>query len=205
MKKNPIVDLGKVLAGKYSNRDQAYEHSKLFAHINIYFLPIDWEILNGPGFYSEQSHDYSPWSPYRQSINHLSVKRDIIVLKNYGLKDSIRFAGAGHHPELLEEIKAQDLFYRKGCDMHFKKISQEHFTGRVEPGEKCLIEREGQKTCLVSNVKVLSNLLITYDKGIDISSRQKSWGSDHGPLIFKKIFSWENLLPQKWGSKQKET
>ena len=69
------------LTKKYSNYEQAQENPKDFAHINIYFRPIDWSILNGPWFYSEQSYDYAPWSPYRQGLHKLSTFGDIYVME----------------------------------------------------------------------------------------------------------------------------
>ena len=71
MKEEKLLRFVKTLAGKYSNFEQAQLDPKYFAHINTYFRPIEWDIFNAPGFYSEQSYDYSPWAPYRQSLHRL--------------------------------------------------------------------------------------------------------------------------------------
>ena len=68
MKDRSIAFFASVLAGQFSNKEQSQENPKDFAHINIYFRPLPWSVLKAPAFYSEQSYDYSPWSPYRQGV-----------------------------------------------------------------------------------------------------------------------------------------
>ena len=78
-----LLLFAKTLSGQYSNAEQAQKDPKNFAHINIYFRPLDWSILNGPWFYSEQSYDYAPWSPYRQSMHRLLEINGLLVVENY--------------------------------------------------------------------------------------------------------------------------
>ena len=52
---------------------------KNFANINIYYIPLDWSIFNGPWFYSEQSYDFKPWSPYRQGLHKLIKQENIFA------------------------------------------------------------------------------------------------------------------------------
>ena len=52
-----LLKFAKTLAGHYSNREQSQDNPKDFAHINIFFRPLPWDVLKAPGFYSEQSYD----------------------------------------------------------------------------------------------------------------------------------------------------
>ncbi len=196
-----VIDFSKVLAGKFSNKKQSSQNARLFDHINTFFVPIDWKILNGPGFYCEQSKDYSPWTPYRQSINKVLIKDNgIIVFKCYGLNNSHRIAGAGSHPELLSEIQTNQIIERKGCDMYFKQVGAEHFLGNVEPGGRCLIKNKGKKTFLTSKVEINRNILISLDQGIDSNTGEIIWGSKNGPLLFDKVESYQDRIKQNWSN-----
>ena len=186
------------LAGKYSNYDQAQKDSKNFAHINIYFRPLNWSLLNGPWFYSEQSYDYAPWSPYRQGIHRLSKDRDLLILENYALKMPERMAGGGFMPELLSNLNKESLIKRCGCSMHFLELSPGKYIGQVEPGQKCVIKKDGKITYLVSRVELCNEELKTHDEGIEVSSNNKIWGSDNGPLRFKKIDLLDKELFGEW-------
>ena len=66
-----LLLFAKTLSGHYSNLEQSQENPKDFAHINIFFRPLPWDVLKGPGFYSEQSYDHDPWRPYRQGVHRL--------------------------------------------------------------------------------------------------------------------------------------
>jgi len=181
-----LLLFAKTLAGKYSNADQAQKEPKSFAHINIYFRPLKWDILKGPWFYSEQSYDYAPWSPYRQGIHKLSKIKGIFVVENYALKEPERLAGSGFMPELLQNINKNSFFKRCGCAMHFSRIKPGQYIGEVEPGKKCLITKGGKSTYLVSTVEFTKSKWIGIDEGFDIKSNKKVWGSIDGKLEFKK-------------------
>ncbi len=198
MNNENLVRFAKCLSGIYSNKQQAIKNPRYFAHINIYFIPLPWELLNGPSFYSEQSHDYSPWKPYRQNISHLIKKDNVLILSLYRLINANRIAGGGHHPELLSNIDKDNLIRRRGCDMHFQEINSCHFLGKVEAGCKCLIEKQGFQTYLDSTVELKADQLISLDRGIDISTGKKVWGSENGPLVFTKTLDLSEKLKMKW-------
>ena len=81
--KEALLKFAKTLAGHYSNFEQSQDNPKDFAHINIFFRPLPWETLKGPGFYSEQSYDHDLWSPYRQGIHRLTQIEDVFVVENF--------------------------------------------------------------------------------------------------------------------------
>ncbi len=196
--KSSLFMFASTLAGEYSNYKQSQEKPRDFAHIKIYFRPLDWSLLNGPWFYSEQSYSYDPWSPYRQAIHKILKFEDIFIVENYSLKSPLRIAGSGFKPKLLKNIKPDQVLQRWGCSMHFSEIRPGHYIGKVEPGEKCLIEKEGKMTYLVNKVELNQAEFISLDEGIDISTNKKVWGSEHGPLRFKKVKELNNQLVGNW-------
>ncbi len=183
-----------LLCGSYTNKEQASKNPRNFAHINMYFVPLKWKGSDSICLYSEQSYDYSPWMPYRQSINFISQKDKLFILSNFGLVKPERYAGAGHHNQLLSQLSSKNITRRKGCDMYFEEQTIGKFNGYIEPGEKCIVLRNGKKTFVESRVVFDGQNLRTIDQGIDIVSRRKIWGAEHGELIFKKILSSINPI-----------
>ena len=98
-----ILGFAKTLCGEYDNLLQSQENPKDFARINIFFRPLPWEVMKGPGFYSEQCYDYAPWNPYRQGIHRVAFDAGVFKVENFGYDSFDRLAGAGRHPELWNQ------------------------------------------------------------------------------------------------------
>jgi CpeT protein len=192
------LSFAKTLCGHYSNRAQSQADPVHFAHINIYFRPLPWQVLQGPGFYSEQSYDHDPWRPYRQGVHRLVPTADVLIVENYGFDTPLRLAGAGFTPDLLRLIQPDRLQQRCGCAMHFRPQAGGGFVGALEPGERCLVPRDGQLTYLVSEVQVDERSWVSRDQGFDPSTHARRWGSEHGPLCFERIASFGDALTQDW-------
>ncbi len=193
-----ILNFGRVLAGYYSNNEQSQKEPSHFAHINIYFQPLLWSVLKGPGFYSEQSYNYSPWSPYRQTLHKISIKKGIITMKSYKLDKPERIAGAGFQPNLLNQIKCDSLEIKNGCSMYFKKTKEDLYEGELEPGCKCLIPRGEKITYLNSRVILGQNKWSSLDQGYDIHDKTLIWGSEYGYLHFNKIKDLGKYIDKEW-------
>lgn len=191
----------KILAGHYSNAAQSQADPVKFAHINIYFRPLAWQVFNGPGFYSEQSYSHDPWRPYRQGVHRLITSQQTQIVENFGFDTPIRLAGGGFTPELLKIIRADRLKQRCGCAMHFEETAPGCFNGGLEPGRKCLVPRDGLLTYLVSEVLVDSERWISRDQGFDPTTDELKWGSEHGPLQFARVASFESDISDEWISR----
>ena len=186
------------LSGHFSNREQAQLEPAKFSHINIFFRPLPRDIFQGPWFYSEQSYDYDPWRPYRQGVHQMIVKNDFILMLNFGIRNGLRCAGGGSRPELLTHINRQELLPRLGCAMEFHPNEYGCYDGRVEPGCRCLVPRDGQLTYLVSEVELGENHWLSRDRGFDPSSHAYRWGSEHCPLRFTKRENYGAQLNTDW-------
>ena len=82
--------------------------------------------------------------------------------------------------------------------MHFIKSYNGIYIGRIETGKKCLIEKGGVITYLKSQVSMDGLNWVSEDAGFDINTNQKIWGSEHGPLKFKKINSLDLDIAKSW-------
>ena len=187
------INLAQWLAGEFSNRQQSFDSPKDFAHIHVFFRPLPWEFFEGIGFYSEQVYDYDLWTPYRQGIHRFVEQEGQVYVENYSLKDAMLYAGSGHNRSILETIKPESIERRYNCSMVFKKKG-DTFYGNVE-GDQCLIEKRGCVTYLVSEVELTESTFKSWDRGIDVETKEQKWGSDHGALQFAKVTNFADEIP----------
>lgn len=188
-----LITLAKWIAGEFSNKQQAFDDPKLFAHIHVFFRPLPWDFFSGIGFYSEQVYDYNLWNPYRQGVHRFLEQENQVYVENYSLKDPIVYAGSGHNRSILETIKPDFIDRRYNCSMVFSQ-KEGKFYGEVE-GNQCLIRKGDNVTYLVSEVELTDKTFISWDRGMDINTNEQKWGSTHGALKFEKITDFSDELP----------
>ena len=198
MKNKAIIEFAKIVSGIFSNKKQALDNPTKFAHIQIHIRPLFLKTCNCFAFYSEQRYQHDIWNPYRQSINKLSQEKEIFILSNHKIKDKERFAGGALNISLLDKISDYKLHKKSGCSMHFREINQGDFSGTIESGCKCYIQYGKDKTYVKSEVRVNKNSLISKDSGYEVKTDKKIWGSDFGPLIFKKIDNFDCFIDENW-------
>ena len=154
MKSKPILEFAKMISGIFSNKEQALENPKKYAHIQIHFRPLLLKTFKCYAFYSEQRYQHDIWNPYKQGINKLSQEKDIFIMSNHKIQNKERFTGGALDISLLNEISKYNLNQMDGCSMHFKKNTPDNFEGNIEPGEKCYIKQGKVKTFVTSSVKL---------------------------------------------------
>ena len=180
----------KAMIGKYSNFDQSQANPKRFAHINMFFRDVPFSIFNEKVIYSEQSYDHDPWNPYRQALHKIYADHNLITIENYTVEDPIRIAGSGFMPELLNTLKDRKLKKRDGCSMIFEELTKGHFVGRIKTPKGCIVSHSGRKTYVFSKVEFSNYCWNVHDEGFDCDTGKKIWGSEHGPIQFKKVFDF---------------
>jgi len=189
-----LITLACWMAGDFSNLKQALENSKDYAHIHVLFRPLPFEFFSGIGLYSEQVYDYDLWSPYRQGIHRLVDQGSQIYIENYSLKNPIYYAGSARDLNILRTITPECIERRYHCSMIFKRAG-DRFLGGVEPGNRCLIEKNGLQTYLDSYVEITETTWVSLDKGLDVNTHEQVWGSTFGPLRFEKRESFAHEIP----------
>ena len=191
---NDLITLARWMAGDFSNQKQASDNPRNYAHIHVFFRPLPFEFFGGIGFYSEQVYDYDLWLPYRQGVHRLVEHKDHIYIENYGLKNSLLYAGAARELNILKTITHDGLERRFHCSMIFKRDG-ERFIGNVEPGKRCLIEKDGCQTYLDSFVEITETTWVSLDRGMDVNTHEQVWGSVFGPLKFEKSQCFAHEVP----------
>lgn len=185
MYSSDLLTLARWMAGDFSNYQQASDNPRQYAHIHIFFRPLAFDFFSDIGFYSEQVYDYDLWTPYRQGIHRLVDQGDQIYIENYSLVDSFLYAGAAREPVILKTITPDCIRRRRHCSMVFRREGDK-FIGQVEPGNLCLIEKNGCQTYLVSDVEITESTWISLDRGLNVETSEQVWGSEHGSLRFEK-------------------
>ncbi len=198
MRNKALIEFAKIISGVFSNKEQALNNPKKFAHIQIHIRPLFFKTYKCFAFYSEQRYQHDIWNPYRQSINKLSHEKEIFILNNYKIEDKERFTGGALDISLLDKISKYKLYEKSGCSMYFRETKPGNFSGSIESGCKCYIQYGKDKTYLKSEVKVNKNSFISEDSGYKIETSKKIWGSDFGPLIFKKIDNFDYFIDSNW-------
>lgn len=190
-----MLSLARCMAGDFSNKQQATADPQNYAHIRVFFRPLPLNFFSGIGFYSEQFYNYDLWDPYRQGVHRFVDQGDQIYVENYQFKDAVPYAGAGRNSSILNSITPDVIERRLNCSMIFRQEG-DIFKGGVEPGNNCLISRNGCQTYLVSEVEFTENTFVGWDRGRHIDTHEHIWGSAIGPLKFEKIQSFAEEIPQ---------
>lgn len=184
--------LVRMLSGGFSNQDQAFENPPLYAHILVKFRPLAQ--LEPGSLLLEQSYAINPAAPYRIRVLRAERQAGQLIIHNQALIDDQRFWGAVDDPERRSQIQASDLRPLQGC-AYLVQEEGEGFIGEVEPGCRCLVERKGATSYLVSRLELNPTGMRTIDRGHDPQTHEHLWGSLAGPFEFARTDDYSNEIP----------
>ena len=187
--------LVRMLSGGFSNQDQAFENPPLYAHILVKFRPLTQ--LEPGSLLLEQSYAINPAAPYRIRVLRAERQAGQLIIHNQALIDDQRFWGAVDDPERRSQIQASDLRPLQGC-AYLVQEEGEGFIGEVEPGCRCLVERKGAVSYLVSRLELNPQGMRTLDRGHDPQTHEHLWGSLAGPFEFSRTDDYSSEVPQAW-------
>jgi hypothetical protein len=191
--------LVQMLSAGFSNQQQAFDNPPLYAHILVKFRPMPQ--LQPGSLLLEQSYAINPAAPYR--IRVLRAERQNgedggkLIIHNQALADDQRFWGAVDNPELRQQIQLSDLKPLEGCAYEVREEG-DGFIGEVEPGCRCLVERKGAVSYLVSRLELDPHGMRTLDRGHDPQTHEHLWGSLAGPFEFSRTDDYSAEVPQAW-------
>jgi len=163
--------LVRMLSGGFSNQAQAFENPPLYAHILVKFRPLAQ--LEHGSLLLEQSYAINPAAPYRIRVLRAERQAGQLIIHNQALIDDQRFWGAVDDPELRSQIQASDLRPLQGC-AYLVQEEGEGFIGEVEPGCRCLVERKGATSYLVSRLELNPTGMRTRSRPVG----QTNWGAE---------------------------
>ncbi|MFN4834413.1 MAG: chromophore lyase CpcT/CpeT [Pseudanabaena sp.] len=197
MTTNPsdVYTLAQWLAGDHSNWEQAIDNPPFFAHIRVGIRALPNPITDdGVWLFLEQAYDYEINHPYRTAVLHLVFQNDRIEMINYRLKNAETFFGASRDRDRLKILDIDAIEQLQGCTQWVDRTDQQTFKGAVEPGKKCCINRKGVDTYLAIEFEVTENTYSSLDRGYDIVTDERVWGSIAGAFQFVKKTSFSNEI-----------
>ncbi|MEY3463821.1 MAG: Chromophore lyase CpcT/CpeT [Cyanobacteriota bacterium] len=191
----PLIRLLRLLSAGFSNQQQAFENPPLYAHILVKFRPLPQ--LAAGSLLLDQSYAINPAAPYRLRVLRPEQGPNGLIIHNQALVDDQRFWGAIEDRTLRDQIQATDLIPLDGC-AYVVRESGDGFVGEVEPGCRCLVERKGQTTYLVSRLELSPGGMRTIDRGHDPQSHELVWGSLAGEFAFERVADYSQEIPEHW-------
>ena len=192
---SPLLRLLRLLSAGFSNQQQAFENPPLYAHILVKVRPLP-QLAPG-SLLLDQSYAINPAAPYRLRVLRPEHGPRGLIIHNQALVDDQRFWGAIDDDSLRSQIQPSDLKPLPGC-AYVVREEGEGFVGEVEPGCRCLVERKGQTTYLVSQLHLSAHGMRTIDRGHDPQSHEQVWGSLAGAFEFERVADYSRDIPETW-------
>lgn len=188
-----ISTLAHWMASDFSNRQQAFENPPLFAQVRACLRPLPTQLLGSISFYLEQAYEYALMRPYRTRVLSLKEDGDRLYIENYAIDNAEELFGASREPHRLTSLTSDRLTRLPGCNFIVER-SDRGFRGTVEPGKGCIVERNGKTTYLESTFEITENSFRTLDRGHDLETGERVWGSVAGAFEFERLTSFANEL-----------
>jgi hypothetical protein len=190
-----VYTLAQWLAGDHSNWEQAIANPPFFAHIRVGIRALPKPVNeDGVWLFLEQAYDYELNHPYRTAILNVVYQNDRIEMINYRLKNAETFFGASRDRDRLMSIDAEAIVRVDGCTQWVERTDPHTFKGAVEPGKKCCLNRKGVDTYLTVEFEVTENTYSSLDRGYDVVTDERVWGSIAGAFEFTKKVSFGNEI-----------
>jgi CpeT/CpcT family (DUF1001) len=189
-----IMQLARWMAADFSNQPQAWENPPFFAHIRVAMRPLPIALLDGISLFLEQAYDIALNEPYRMRVLKLVPRDELIEIENYLVTAEAEFYGAARQPEKLAKLTADRLTKLAGCS-HLVERKDNCFYGYVQPGKQCIVNRNGQDTYLASTFEIDADRFSSLDRGCDLETDARVWGSIAGPFEFVRTASFADELP----------
>ena len=185
-----VIALTKLMAGDFSNQQQAFENPPMFAHIRVCMRPLPKDFFpEGRGVFLEQAYDFMLNQPYRVRVLQFTAQEDQIFLKNCKVRDQENWFGASRDLSKLAQLTPDLVEVMSGCEMDVVWTGNS-YKGTIVPGRACRVVRKDQETYLDNEFEVSSQKLYSLDRGRDLETDERVWGSIAGPFDFDRTESF---------------
>jgi hypothetical protein len=188
-----VIQLARWMAADFSNQTQAWENPPFFAHIRVAMRPLSIELLDGISLFLEQAYDLDLSQPYRMRVLKLVTRDHLVEIENYLVTDEAEFYGAARQPARLAKLTIDRLTKLEGCS-HLVEKKNQGFSGYVQPGKCCIVHRNGQDTYLASTFEIDADRFSSLDRGCDLKTDARVWGSVAGPFEFVRTASFADEI-----------
>mmetsp|Transcript_16224 Transcript_16224/g.35172 ORF Transcript_16224/g.35172 Transcript_16224/m.35172 type:complete len:301 (-) Transcript_16224:2282-3184(-) len=193
--------LAQMLAGQWSNKQQAKDNPPFWSHIHVVFRPLPAgffsEHPDAYAFYTESAYDYNLTRPYKNSVVRITEAPDgrRLELTSYKIeREPEEFFYAAHDRELLEDL-TEDRLAPLSCDcntVYDWDPADNLYRGYTRPGKKCRIGKGGY---LWSQVTLKDGNYQSWDLGKDVETDERLWGAGAGPFDFFPVVSFAHEVP----------
>nr|YP_002049265.1 hypothetical protein PCC_0629 [Paulinella chromatophora]B1X536.1 RecName: Full=Chromophore lyase CpcT/CpeT [Paulinella chromatophora]ACB43055.1 hypothetical protein PCC_0629 [Paulinella chromatophora] len=184
------------LSARFNNQQQAFDNPPLYAHIVVNCRPLV-HLLPG-SLLIEQSYAMDPLKPYRIRVLRAQTRDEKLIIFSYSLSDEQKYWGSVYEPERMLKIEEKDLQAIEGCNYIVRKKNS-NFIGEVEPGCRCLVDRKGVTTYIVSKFELTNKgEMRTLDRGHNPVTHEQLWGSLGGVFEFNRTTDFSKEIPYDW-------
>lgn len=171
------------MTGSFTSEAQAAADSNYY-DIRLEMVRIWPGRDNGFWLYVEQASAAHLDRPYRQRVYRVTQSADgSFASEVFSIPDPLRFAGDWKEPAPLSGLSPDSLEVRDGCAVMLVWKEGEGFVGGTA-GKECLSDLRGAAYA-TSEVAVMPDRLVSWDRGFDASGRQV-WGARGGGYVFMK-------------------
>lgn len=164
------------LEGTFENKKQAFGRPTYYSYVQLKHVKMD------NGFFYGQQQDMWKDFPYRQFALKPFEEGNNIVIKFYNIDKDLHLGFKN-----LDQITESNLEHKVGCDIVLSFDGSE-FTGGID-GCECLVKWKERDTYVSSSMILGDGYYNVYDKGYDLETKERLWGSAYGHFNFIKISS----------------
>ena len=127
--------------------------------------------------------------PYRVRVLQFIAQEDQIFLKNCKVADQESWYGASRDVAKLANLTPDLVEEMTGCEMNVLWTGNS-YKGTIVPGRACRVVRNNQETYLDNEFEVSTHKLFSLDRGRDLETGERVWGSIAGPFDFDRTESF---------------
>ncbi|MEC4985966.1 MAG: chromophore lyase CpcT/CpeT [Oscillatoria sp. PMC 1068.18] len=196
-----LITLGKYLAGKFDNQEQALAAPAWFVHLHLWNRPVPLFTEDSITLYAEQANIVNLDKPYRPRLLRLRQHHDqpnSLKVDYYKFHDIEFIKGAGKNPELLQQIQPEQIEFLPNCTLIVKienlSGSRYQFTATSATGKPCSFTYQNNTYHISLGFEVTPEELRVFDKGIDPKTGKVTWGARLEPFRFHKKQDFTNEL-----------
>ena len=178
-----LEQLADWMTGFFSSLEQSQNDPQFF-DIHLHMTRIWNNQKDGYWIYVEQA--VAGKDPYRQRVYHLTEPMPgRFISKVYEIENPEAFAGAWGNANFAINLSSpEDLIERPGCTIYLIKESDGNYRGSTHEAD-CKSSLRGAAYA-TSQVRVMADKLISWDRGYDANDKQV-WGAIKSGYIFDKL------------------
>lgn len=165
--------------GEYDNHEQHWQDNiseveQVHEWIHHIFFPVEAQAVGEHTFFVQQYLDGNPAQVYRQRLYKLTADSDeqAIRLDIYSFVDEAKYRDAHLRPEILSDLKLDDLVARPGCEVYWE-FEEDYFHGYMKDRACRVISRQSGKTIFITDdLRLTPDEIWIRDEAFDVDGNR---------------------------------